>query len=138
MCPLSLSQTGVCETYRTERGAQRDRIPIRSGYGDSMIIGGAHVFAIRYRRGFQLHIFASWPYLGVWSANFRKRAPRKNGNARLGFYAVGNSYGIGKHSRPELDSSGDEIPISLRNVAAAARRREEKVGTACSERSESI
>ena len=117
MCPLSLSQTGVCETYRTERGAQRDRIPIRSGYGDSMIIGGAHVFAIRYRRGFQLHIFASWPYLGVWSANFRKRA--KNGNARLGFYAVGNSYGIGKHSRPELDSSGDEIPIS----AKRSRRR---------------
>ena len=21
-----------------------------------------------------MHIFASWPYLGVWSANFRKRA----------------------------------------------------------------
>ena len=75
MCPLSLSQTGVCETYRTERGAQRDRIPIRSGYGDSMIIGGAHVFAIRYRRGFQLHIFASWPYLGAWGVQIFANGP---------------------------------------------------------------
>ena len=44
-----------------------------------------------------MHIFASWPYLGVVSANFRKRAEEDEGDEE-------------EEEEPEFDSSGDEIP----------------------------
>ena len=70
----------------------------------------------------------------MWSANFRKRA--KNGNARLGFYAALVTATVNTPDR-NWTAAATKFP-SLRNVAAAARRREGKMGTACSERSESI
>ena len=72
-----------------------------------------------------MHIFASWPYLGVGSANFRKRAP--NGDeARASRGRGQDGTGGGRQGDEEeeeeeeeepdyFDSSGDEIPYVKRS-----------------------
>ena len=62
-----------------------------------------------------MHIFASWPYLGVGSANFRKRPPPTE--TRL----EGEEEGDEEEEEEEeeepdyFDSSGDEIPYVKRS-----------------------
>ena len=49
-----------------------------------------------------MHIFASWPYLGVGSANLRKRFPNGDEGEEEGDEE--------EEEEPEFDSSGDDIP----------------------------
>ena len=59
-----------------------------------------------------MHIFASWPYLGVGSANFRKRAPNGDEGEEEGDEEEEEE----EEEEPDyFDSSGDEIPYVKRS-----------------------
>ena len=66
-----------------------------------------------------MHIFASWPYLGVGSANFRKYGPPTE--TRLEPRGGGQEEGDEEEEEEEeeepdyFDSSGDEIPYVKRS-----------------------
>ena len=87
-------------------------------YGDSTILAVCIFSQSATGEVFPVHIFASWPYLGVGCANFRKRAQRAV--ARLPIYVLVVCMRYAEHAKT-VQTCGPR-PASYRRATRKRRR----------------